>query len=210
MKKLLNANLLAVALLVTLTAVGCAAPANEAARAGEPKASEAEASKAEPLSDEVTDAVRHLAVRTALLGELGTDALGISIEVEGHEATLTGEVSQRSTQELAKEVAVAVEGIETVNNHLEVAPPEEPSETPAADVVAEAEREVRDAILETRVKSRLLTEIGRYATQVEVEATDGVVSLRGHLPDDARRDLALETAESTSGVEEVVDLLRVR
>ena len=53
-------------------------------------------------------------------------------------------------------------------------------------------------------------EIGRYALDLEVEATDGVVSLRGKLPDRLRKRLALDTAKETQGVKTVIDLLDVR
>jgi len=60
------------------------------------------------------------------------------------------------------------------------------------------------------VGKNLLGEIGRYAPDLEVEVTDGVVSLRGTLPDKERKSLALRAARETSGVQRVVDLVQVR
>jgi len=76
--------------------------------------------------------------------------------------------------------------------------------------VAKAEGEVLDAVLEVRVKRRLLEEIGRYAMDVEVEAVAGKVTLRGPLPDRQRHRLAIQTARRTKGVDEVIDLIKVR
>jgi hyperosmotically inducible protein len=69
--------------------------------------------------------------------------------------------------------------------------------------------EVGDGALESMVKGLLLDELGRRGFSIEVEAVDGVVSLRGTVPDEARRKLALETARKVDGVKQVVDLVSV-
>ena len=51
---------------------------------------------------------------------------------------------------------------------------------------------------------------GSAAFDIEVEATDGVVSLSGTAPDQTRRELAREVARATRGVGELHDLLRLR
>ena len=154
----------------------------------------------------VENAKTELAVQEALLAKLGRGAADVNVHAEGSRVFLTGLVDDRSTQELAEEVALSVRGVTRVTNwvELEEAPP---PNTPAARAVADAEREIQDAVLEARVKRRLLEEIGRHALAVEVEATAGKVSLRGRLPDEARKRLALETARGVRGVREVVDLL---
>ena len=68
---------------------------------------------------------------------------------------------------------------------------------------------MHDAGLESRVKSQLLGELGRYALEIEVEAADGAVSLRGWVPDRTRKRIALATARDTRGVERVIDLVRI-
>jgi osmotically-inducible protein OsmY len=54
----------------------------------------------------------------------------------------------------------------------------------------------------------LASEIGSHAWSVEVEATDGVVSLRGTVPDRQRRQIAVKAAKDTKGVRKVVDLIK--
>ncbi|HPS78742.1 MAG TPA: BON domain-containing protein, partial [Thermoanaerobaculaceae bacterium] len=68
---------------------------------------------------------------------------------------------------------------------------------------------VADALLETRVKAKLLDQMGRPGFAIEVEATDGILSLSGQVADDDRRALAARIAREVSGVREVHDLLRV-
>ncbi|HSF39606.1 MAG TPA: BON domain-containing protein [Thermoanaerobaculia bacterium] len=148
-------------------------------------------------------------VRLALLDKLGWDALDVKVDVDGGQASLTGEVDKRATQELAEEVALSIQGVERVDNRLRLKPQSAP-ETRVDHAVSNTEREVNDAALEMRVGKNLLAEIGRYALDLEVEVTDGVASVRGTAPDRERKSLALKAAERTSGVKKVIDLVEVR
>jgi osmotically-inducible protein OsmY len=188
---------LAASVLVAAASLLTPAPA----LAGEPSPTPASEDSA------LKDAITHIKVRTELLSKLGWDALGIDIDVQGSRVVLAGSVKKRSTQELAKEVALAVSGVTKVRDDVRLVPSAEPS-TPVARTVEKAEHEVRDALLESRVKGKLLEQIGTQAMHVEVEATDGVVSLRGTVPTDEHHDLAIRTARATKGVKRVIDLLK--
>ncbi len=157
---------------------------------------------------DVSDARLEAEVRLALLEKLGSDGIDVKVDALGGRVRLSGAVDKRSTQELAEEVARAVPGVQGVDNAI-ASREEGAAGTPVARAVGTAEHEVGDAILEMRVGSKLLGEIGRYALDLEVESTDGVVSLRGTLPDRERKSLALRAAGETSGVKRVVDLLKV-
>lgn len=146
-----------------------------------------------------------LRVKSALLEKLGADALAISVSIAGTRVVLDGTVEKRATQELAEEVALTVEGISAVDNRLAL---EAESGGIAERTSRDAGREIDDAMLESKVKLSLFNEIGKHAARIEVEAVDGVVSLRGVLPDREREKLALRTAKSVSGVRKVVDLLK--
>lgn len=158
---------------------------------------------------DVSDARLEADVRLALLEKLGEDVLGVTVEAAGGRVTLIGAVGERSTQELAEEVAKSVPGVVRVDNRL-FARKEAPESTTVGRAAGTTEREVDDAVLEMRVGKNLLGEIGRYALDLEVEVTDGVVSLRGTLPDPERKSLALKAARETSGVKQVIDLVKVR
>jgi hyperosmotically inducible protein len=158
---------------------------------------------------EVSDARLEREIRLVLLEKLGRDALGIKVDVDRGRTKLTGEVAKRSTQDLAEEVVKTVPGVRDVDDDLTNRDEAAPG-TPVARAVGHAERKVDDAVLEMRVGKNLLEEIGRYALDLEVEASDGVVSLRGTLPDRERKSLALKAAEGTSGVTKVIDLLKVQ
>lgn len=161
-----------------------------------------------PSERQVKEARTEVAVRMALIEKLGADGMRVGIEVRGDEVTLAGRVKERSSQELVEEVALGVSGVRDVRNHVELVKPEK-SDTPVASFVGKAEREVSDGLLETKVKLGLLDELGGNAFRVEVEATAGVVSLRGSIPSEEHRRLALASARGTSGVGRVIDLLKV-
>jgi osmotically-inducible protein OsmY len=160
------------------------------------------------LGDRVADALLVEKVRTKLLAKFGADALGIEIAAERDLVRLGGTVSERPTQQLAEEVAASVRGVRRVDSRIALEPPAD-RPGPVGRAAAHAEREVHDAALESRVKSQLLGELGRYALEIEVEAADGAVSLRGWVPDRTRKRIALATARDTRGVERVIDLIRI-
>ncbi len=145
-------------------------------------------------------------IRAALIEHFGADANGIQVRERDHAVALFGEVSQRSTQELAEEVVMSLDGIVVVHNFLDLHASEVDT---AQELITHAELEARDAMLETGVKTRLTSDIGDEAFDISVEACDGVVSLRGDLPDQERHAVAIRTAGSVDGVRKVIDLLEV-
>jgi len=158
---------------------------------------------------EVAQALLVTRVHIALLQHLKDDALKVKVEVKGSAVELSGRVNVRANQELAEKVALSVSGVREVSNRITLAPGSEHGEAPVSKAFGEAEREVADGLLEAKVKTRLLEEVGKVAFDIEVEATDGVVSLSGTVPDGARQQLAVSVAKATKGVRELHDLLRV-
>jgi len=132
----------------------------------------------------------------------GTDAKNIEVRVEGSKAILTGSASERSTQELAEEVALSVPGITSVDNQIS---------GPKPGMLEKIRVEAVDAALEASVKSALGREAAtEEARALEVEACDGVVSLRGTLPSSDDVKAAVQVAEGVEGVRKVIDLAEVK
>ncbi|MCX7895335.1 MAG: BON domain-containing protein [Thermoanaerobaculum sp.] len=153
------------------------------------------------------NALLEVKVRVALLEHLKQDALRVGVKVSASTVLLEGVVRTRASQALAEEVARSVPGVERVVNRLRVE--EVPSGSPVARAVGRVEQEVADALLEAKIKAHLLEVMGLAAFQVEVEATDGVVSLSGRVQESEQRRLAEKTAQAVPGVVEVHNLLRV-
>ena len=153
----------------------------------------------------VDDAVRHVKIRSVLLEHFGTDALGIRIDVNGGNVVLFGSVDKPSTQELAKQAALTVGGVTSVENRIAVhgAPL-----TRASQAAERTENKLEDALLEAKVKGRLLEQVGENALKIEVEVSDGVVSLRGEVPTENIKATALDTVKHTGGVRRVVNQVK--
>lgn len=160
----------------------------------------AERAPSRPAADaQVSEALKAISIESKLIDKLGADALGITARVAGHTATLTGTVERKSSQKLAESVALSVEGIRKVENEVV----EETKPAPLAN----AKSNVKDAVLLSRVKTVLLTDIGVNALKIDVDVTDGVVSLRGKLGNPDINKEAITKTRSIKGVRNVIDLL---
>jgi osmotically-inducible protein OsmY len=147
-------------------------------------------------------AKREAALGALLVEKLGKEASAIRVTLVADKAILTGEVENRSVQELAEEVALFDTGVTSVDNQVKAR--YDPKLGKGMLTM-----EAGDSELEATVKMRLRAEIGIHAEKIEVEAVEGWVSLRGVSPEKARLDIALATAAGTKGVKKVIDLLRV-
>jgi hyperosmotically inducible protein len=151
------------------------------------------------VSVEVSEALKAVTIQAKLIGKLGTDALRISVHVSGPTATLTGEVAKKSSQKMAESVALSVDGIKKVDNQV--------TQKTAPTAMANAEANVKDALLLTKVKTILLTDIGVNALKIDVDVTNGVVSLRGKLGNAEVNEEAMRKTRSIKGVKKVINLL---
>jgi osmotically-inducible protein OsmY len=161
-------------------------------------------------SGEVANSLLGLKVKAALLDQLGIDGGRLSVDADGRHVTLTGSVNSETTSDRAWKVAGAVPGVDSVTMSVKVENDVAGAliDKQVDHAIASTQGTIADALLETRVKARLVEEMGQNAFAVEVEARDGVVSLSGTVADAIRRDLAAQTAGRTAGVTKVVNLLK--
>jgi osmotically-inducible protein OsmY len=142
-------------------------------------------------------------VSAKLVEAFGDDAKTIRITYVDGNAILTGTVVERSTQELAEQVALFFPEVSSVDNQLR-------AEKDRNLMEGQLQDEGMDAALETEAKAALTGEIGQHAKDINVEAAGGVVALRGTVPDETRRKLALDSIAKLAHVEKAIDLLRVK
>lgn len=150
---------------------------------------------------QVDNAQMEQAISATLVEKLGTDASTIRVAYYDGKVVLSGQVVEDATRELAKEVALYVLGVNAAENEVEA---KNERHVGAGKMLAE----IKDAGLESDVKAKLRAEMGRYAEMIEVEACNGVVSLRGNVPDKPRHDYAMAAAQQVKGVQQVIDLIR--
>jgi osmotically-inducible protein OsmY len=119
----------------------------------------------------------------------------INIQSKDGVVTLTGTVSEESHKPLAWETVASLPGVKSVDNQLAVK-----GEVPAENT---------DAWLITKVKSALLFHRNVSATETEVLAKDGVITLRGKAGSAAQKNLATEYAKDVEGVKAVKNEMTV-
>ena len=152
-------------------------------------------------AEETKLATKEVEVQETLLQKGGTQAAEIRVRMDGSTAILTGTVRTHAALELSTEIALSVPGVKKVDNRLKLVTTE-PSRTVAA--------ETEDSWLETKVKRRLISDIGSQARHLEVEVVDHVVSVRGELDSVERKGLAVSCIQKTDGVTKFIDLIRVQ
>jgi hyperosmotically inducible periplasmic protein len=147
-----------------------------------------------------------LNVKLALLNKLGNDSLRIDVETNDGAVNLRGTVNKRETLELAETVAESVSGVKTVDNDLSLKANEQNPST-ASVAAGEAEAEVKDAVLETKIRLALVDKMGTDGFRIGTEAASGVVTLEfGSELSAARRQEAKRIVEGVGGVHKVVSV----
>lgn len=147
-----------------------------------------------------------LQVKMALLEKLGTDSLRVEVTSREGEVGLSGVVEKRETKELAETVAQSVTAVTSVLNDIRLeASVDNPNKAGVA--AGEAEAELKDAMLSTKVRLALVDGLGSDGFRIGTEVANGVVTLE-FAPElaGARRDEARRAAQGVQGVTEVVSV----
>jgi hyperosmotically inducible protein len=182
----------------------------------------------------LSDAEITTAVKTKLLADKTVGGLKIDVDTNNGVVTLTGPVKSAAERTQALRLARETKGVKHVDNKLtlETAGTTGTSE-PKVKVkdttkqndegktkvvikddttpkVKSAGRKVADAEITTAVKTKLATVKGVIANDINVDTKDGVVTLKGSVPDAAQKAKAAEVAHDTAGVKRVVNELAVK
>lgn len=165
--------------------------------------------EAPDYSTQVEEARTHFAVRTALLEKLGREALEIEVSTSNGSVRLRGRVTQPALRALAQETTEKVAGVELVDNQLVVVPPPPPSANAAVFPAPPSPEEANDALLEARIKSRLMELLGPCSFRLSVAAQSGVVSLAGAIPSREEREQAVQATLKVPGVRGLSDVVKV-
>ncbi len=147
------------------------------------------------------------AIEGAYLFNTSLNPLDIEVEVKGTTATLTGYVDSKVSKSLAKEIAMSVDGIEEVDNQLQVDPDKK-----KADPLDQKSlmSNVSDATITVKVKSKLLANAEVSGLDVNVDTDNREVTLSGAVNTDAERDLVYYIARNTDGVRSVNNHLEIK
>jgi osmotically-inducible protein OsmY len=130
----------------------------------------------------------------------------LKVSVHEGKATLTGKVEEGVNKDLAKQIALGVEGIKDVDNQIVV---EAGSVGPMRASGRSFGEMVDDATVTAFVKSKLAWSKHADALTTNVQARSGKVTLQGTADNSAAKELAGGLAMNTRGVTEVDNQLKV-
>ncbi len=157
-------------------------------------------------AETTADVTMKLSVKLVLLEKLGTDSLHVDVEAVAGAVSLKGTVIKRETRELAESTAKSVSGVKSVKNDILLQASEaNPSKSSVA--AGEAEAELKDSILATKIRLALVEKMGEDGFKVGTEVANGVVELRFEKEfSTARRQEALNVVKGVEGVTKVVSV----
>lgn len=128
-------------------------------------------------ADNTTDWTTSLKVKLELLNELGADGMLVNTDANNGALTLTGRVWKRESRDRAETLAKAVSGVARVQNDILVESGEQ-NPNPAGVAAGEAEADLHNAMLATRVRIALVKTLGAEGFAIGTEAKGGIVTLR--------------------------------
>lgn len=128
----------------------------------------------------------------------------LNVSVENGKATLTGIVEEDVNSDLAKQIALGVDGIKNVDNQIEVRADykPKPSEHSYGDVVD-------DVSVTAVIKSKLLWSKSTDGQIIDVKTKKGQVILTGNVTSTDSKEMARRLAAGTQGVVSVTNNILV-
>ena len=146
-------------------------------------------------------------IETSYLFNEHLNNFAIDIEVKENKASLMGTVSSEVQKDLAEQIALSVEGINEVDNHITVSADAKSNTNKQDKTYLSA---IEDATITARVKTRLLTEGEVPGLQINVDTEAGKVTLKGEVESKAVKQLAGKIVENTQNVVSVDNQLEVK
>jgi osmotically-inducible protein OsmY len=143
------------------------------------------------------------------------DVRGRNIDVttspEGR-VTLTGTVESAAERAEAVRIARATEGVKDVNDNLRIVAADAP-DRPAADKDAKDDKNDSNALTDpwitTKIESKYFLDGDVKGRNIDVTTENGIVTLTGQVTSAAERRQAIVLAQSTDGVKDVRDQLKI-
>lgn len=165
------------------------------------------AATADTVSQEITEARQETQIWTTYALSPYLRANDLKVAVHDGKATLTGTVEEDVNKDLAKQIALGVDGVKTVDNQIVVradyAPPKRTSARGYGEVID-------DAAITTEVKSKLMWSKHVDGSDTNVDTNLGKVTLRGAADSAEAKTLAGRLAMNTRGVRSVDNQLVVK
>jgi len=146
---------------------------------------------------QIDDATIGTAVKAKITADPELNPFEIDVDVDEGMVRLSGVVESASDRTEAERLARNTDGVRGVRNDLTV------GDKTAGETVT-------DAVITTKVEAKLAADTEVSAANVDVDTSQGVVTLSGTVKTDTARAEAEKLARGTDGVKRVRNLLKVR
>lgn len=151
----------------------------------------------------VEDANLTAKIKSQLLWNSNTSGLDIDVDTLNGSVSLSGNVESDAEAELAEQIARNTDDVRGVENNLNVGGAQAGVDDKLARQARDSGQQVSDAWITAKVKSALLYNRNVDGSDINVDTSNGVVSLRGRFHSDTERDQAVTIARSVRGVKDV-------
>jgi hyperosmotically inducible protein len=152
-------------------------------------------------------------ITTAVKTKMATDdtvkASEINVDTNHRVVTLTGTVDSEAAKNQAVLIARGTKGVTDVVDRIEVNRAEAPTTGAVEQKSESAGQYITDAAITSDVKTKFLAEPGVSGLKIDVDTTDGVVTLSGNVKNRAMAEKAMSIARGSAGVKQVVDKMHV-
>lgn len=151
----------------------------------------------------VDDASITTAIKSKLAWSKNADGRNTAVTTKAGKVTLKGTADSAAAKELIGSMALNTRGVNAVSNELVITPAKPDLAENAKSNATEAEDDISDAWITTKVKSTLLYSSNVRGADVVVNTKDGVVTLDGRVDSGAERALAIKLTDNVRGVKSV-------
>jgi hyperosmotically inducible protein len=170
------------------------------------------------------------AVKSKMAADDTVKSYRIDVDTKDRVVTLSGAVDTPQARDRAIEIARGTKGVQDVVDRLSITPGATPTtgiDDPLQDKAREAAQEGKekaregaekakdampdmgDAAITSKVKTKFLGDTKVPGMKIDVDTTDGVVTLSGTVSTAAEKQRAVQLAKATDGVKSVVDRMTV-
>ncbi len=197
-------------ILVLCLALGFLAGCNENSSRAEQKENPNQVGKTETRSDTaITAELKGKITESDLL-----DHTDISVETNNGVVALTGTVATEAQKAHAEELAKNTTGVVSVNNQLNLNPDQNKgmvgnAEEKTKEAYSETKGELSNARITSEVKLKFAADGTVKALNIDVDTSNGVVTLNGTVNSRKELDQAVRLAKSVDGVKHVKSNLTI-
>ena len=131
----------------------------------------------------------------------------LDADVQGTRVTLTGTVSQDIERDYAEQLALSIDGIESVSNKIRI--DKQLEKNTLNSTKTKFTSSIKDASITASIKAKLLANSNVSGLKVKVSTDSQKVLLQGEAGSSLEKDLIEQIAANTSGVNQVINQIQI-